>query len=271
MPHEIGESSRLGNSISAWFSLCLVTTHRRRKELRYFKKDSSEVSICRALEVSKVANLTINEIDVVNGDAVFWWLYRYDLVKKAWGRFRRKLDRILNPYFFYHLTCAQRVSLTSADIVIHYRVGDFLHTLGSDRRISTQSVVEAVGEVLEAIVYRGEKPVIHILNSGQSHLCPSRVKREGIRILNGIGSALEVRYEAKVIHTGNRPVDHDFYTMINASGLVTGGGSLAMAAAIMSTGEVRTPACRTLHYIYRDLEPSQKISKRWSTYEYTLT
>ena len=148
--------------------------------------------------------------------------------------------------------------------VVHYRVGD-VASQNAKRLPSPQSLAAAVESL---------KPdSVHILSSGMGHLCPGTKachsrSREMLHALEADvrkrlpTASVRVEMEERV-----NAADADFYRMALAPMLVTSSGSFAMAAAIASNGEVRTPACKQMS-LCRPQVPPITMRKGWKTFAF---
>ena len=160
------------------------------------------------------------------------------------------------------------VDFPSCDVVVHYRVGDFIkHGL----LIHPQSVAEAVASLFPNKMLQIR---VGIMDGGSLHLdgCAKErgtIEESGARIRLHLKTELRKQLpNAIVADCGGASVDSDFFICAMAPSLVTAGGSFAVCAAVASIGRVLTPACKSLIACQQDSIPPQTIRDGWSTYKY---
>lgn len=268
-----GNSYRLGNAISSWYILCLEgNSDERKKKLRWFKKKSNPSCLVQYMQPVPVAHLTANQQRILRADKAFWWIYSYDLVQLSLPHSRRLISSLVDTYYIRRMNAKKRMRLTRwHDMVIHFRVGDFLK-LG--RPIKTRFVLDAARDAIQQLAIKGRRTRVVILNSGLGHYeitkpkLEDRYKKQGLKILRRIEQVLSRNCIVKMLL--DYTVDQDFYIMTSARALVTGGGSLAISAAIVNRGIVRTPACKNLCYPFLGSEKSRIITDKWKTYSYRV-
>lgn len=148
--------------------------------------------------------------------------------------------------------------------VVHYRVGDVV-TQGAKMLPAPSSLAAAVAGLAPSSV--------HILSSGMNHLCPHAKDCRGRsqRMLQALAAGVRRRLPGVTVHVqleeALNHADADFYRMALAPMLVTSTGSFAMAAAIASTGQVRTPACKQMS-LCRPQMPPKALRPGWQTYAF---
>ena len=134
-----------------------------------------------------------------------------------------------------------------------------------------------------------EIDTIEIMDGGQSH--HPIVMNEGIvnykkslfredektsgKIYNDFYNNLKSEFKnMKIIKSQKGTTDEDFFRMVSAPILITGGGSYALASAIASKARIiRTPSCKNLDHPKEGCIKNIKIPKKdcdWKTYQYSM-
>lgn len=184
-------------------------------------------------------------------------------------------------------------------LVIHYRVGDFVH-LGScpsvdDVAREAAALQPAVVELLDGGATTDSSTAensTHPRNFGAPTLFETtnrayikaraqaamRSREASAATVSRLRSALKAALPNARHVSGLSPpgashvsTDRDFYRMVHAPLLLTAGGSYAIAAAIASYArEVRTPAARDLLHLTKGQSRPESIGTAWRTYAFKV-
>ena len=266
------ESYRLGNVIDVWYFSKF--SNEKKKELKNFVTKKNE---CFSYYLIN----NINRTEKSNFKPKGWGIYYYDNIIKFLDDFHIDLRKEMEIYDKKHnnILFDQKYE-SEKHCIIHYRLGDVV-TLGDT--IDYRNIIDCIRELSNEI------DTIEIMDGGQSH--HPIVMNEGIvnykkslfredektsgKIYNDFYNNLKSEFKnMKIIKSQKRTTDEDFFRMVSAPILITGGGSYALASAIASKARIiRTPSCKNLDHPKEGCIKNIKIPKKdcdWKTYQYSM-
>ena len=193
----------------------------------------------------------------------WYWIYDYNAIKEVYPNFNNSLRHAIDDYFTqpeilaklplintitnaYTNTCV--IYLETSSYIIDIDI--LLHT------ITTFSSIPDNFEVLTDCISESES------ESNTDNTNKSDTENNVNIYINTITNKLIILYpNAKINIISSNSVDEDFYRMVNAKMLLTGTGSLAIAAAAANINERRTPEFANIKCI-----ESLNVYENWYTY-----
>lgn len=254
-------TTRIGNLVDAWFAASLGSNERR-EQFSILKSQSDDGSFGKHLEIKYPHEIapTMQPDDIrkyVRNSDAFWAVYDYDNIRPALFDFRMSLRRECDKYM-----STLDYILPEYDIVIHYRVGDFLTISKPIDPNSIVRVVRGLGLTRDVRVA--------ILDGGMSHFTTDHTRSQSQRLKQQIHEGCLRLGDNFTVESVSISVDMDFMLCVYAPVLITGAGSFAVTAAIgNTTGIIRTPACGNTNFCSNSRQrAAELIADNWSTYRF---
>jgi FkbM family methyltransferase len=254
-------TKRIGNLVDAWFAGSLGSKERI-KEFINIKKECPVGSFGSFLNIEPrniiAPNLTDDIIHAyVSNSEKFWATYDYNNILLVYKDFsnslRREIDNFVN---------SNKINIPKYDVVIHYRIGDFIR---EGKMIDPQSIINVFKSLKIS-----PKATVCILDGGMNYgdLNEDEIKKSNF-LKNIIRTEISKTHQ---IYNISNDIDIDYFLCSYAPILITGPGSFAITAAIANQhGIIRTPSCKNTNFCEKEGKSVQKIiHKNWVTYDYTL-
>lgn len=167
-----------------------------------------------------------------------WSFYDYKIIKLIYYDFRNNFKSVIKEYMKNNNISSTKFK--KGHCLLHFRVGDF---------IKINSNINSLTKLIDAFDYISEKiEIIEIMNSGKTYRSNYF---DSYIILLKIKNLLKIKFKnTKIIFNNNfNNSDLDLIYMIQAPILVTGPGSFATIANILSDAHIKiSPASKSLLY-----------------------
>lgn len=253
------DTKRIGNLIDAWFAASLGSKERE-NQFKLIQNKSGRKSFGKSLfllppsEIAPTMSSDEKSKYVTESD-IFWALYKYSNIMIAHRDLGMSLRKALHNY---QIGDYKRY-IPYYDVVIHYRVGDFLN---QHKIIDPMDIVNVYANL--NLPYNTS---VCILDGGIAFNTNNVLREKSTKLMQMLKSGIS-KYTNKVINTNNKP-DVDFMICANAPVLITGAGSFAVAAAIANDqGIIRTPACKNLNFPVHGKIDVFELRPNWQIYDF---
>lgn len=206
-------------------------------------------------------------------------IYHYEFINICVNDFHINLNKIMIEYDNLHNNILFKKIQDENHCIIHFRLGDYISlgdVINYDHIISTMKDLNIKFTTIE-IMDGGKNHNSSLFSSfnGFKNYFTNKEVDKSKKIAKEFYKTLEENFpESKIIQSGKRTVDEDFYRMASAPILITAGGSFAIGAAIASKARIiRTPSCKTLDFPSQGCIENLIVNKDncdWKTYQYTM-
>lgn len=273
------DTYRLGNFLDAWY-FSKIGSQERKKQFTYLiEKNSNKKSLGGFLSENKNLLEEIKEkekkIKLVEESEKNWASYYYKNIEICLENYSKNLQFILTKFDSENKNQFKNQKYTSKNhVVLHYRLGDYI-LLGD--------CIDWRCLILEMKKLNIDFDTIELMDGGKVHnpftlktfFSSKDVKSESEKIQREFYENLKKEFpNSNIIYCDNKGGDMDFFRMLMAPILITGGGSYAIGAAIGGWSKIiRTPACKTLDFPSQGFLEPFKLNKKdcdWKTYSYTM-
>jgi len=238
---------RLGNIIDNWYS----KEYNNKKIFDFNFMININNSFGKFLQYNAPKYLNNSPSTHLLSCANWYWIYDYIAIKDMYPDFNNSLRHAIDDYFTQKIiietlpvintntntnTCV--IYLETSSYIIDINI--LLHTITTFSNIPDQFDI-----LTDITIEKGSKEQIYIYN---------------------MKSELKIKYpNAKINIINSNSVDEDFYRMITAKMLLTGTGSLSIAAAAANIHERRTPEFKNINHS-KNTTTSLQVYENWYTY-----
>ena len=255
---------RLGNIIDNWYSK--EYNNKKLFDFNFMINVNNNKTFGKFLQYNPPKHLnnlpSTHLLSCVN----WYWIYDYNAIKEVYPDFNNSLRHTIDDYFTQQ-EILEKLPLINASTnicVIYLETSSYI--IDIDILLHTISTFTNIPDHFEILTdYTSENESECESDSTND----SDAENNTNIYINTIKNKLIILYpNAKINIISSNSVDEDFYRMVNAKMLLTGTGSLAIAAAAANAYERRTPEFKNINTNndINDINKSLNVYENWYTY-----